>query len=398
MEYKEIQQYLREHELDGWLLADFHGRNDIAVAVLELADGQHVELTGFLSRRSFCFIPAEGEPVTLVNPVEQDRFAHLPGKIVPCRGYRMLETELQNALDGRKKVAMEYSPLGRLPYIGLVEAGTVELVRGFGTEIVSSADLVAHFQARLDDRRIASHKKAAQLLIDIKTRAFEYIADSLKNDRKITEYDVCRFILGEFDKNGLTAEFGPNCSVDAHAGDPHYEPSESGSAVIEKGRLILIDLWAKEKGEQGVYGDITWMAYAGTETEIPERFKEMFAVLVEARDAAVAYLKEHIGRGEVFGADVDDACRQVVIDAGYGDYFTHRTGHSITAAEHGPGPNIDNLETEDKRLLQPGHLFSVEPGIYRDDCGFRTEIDVLITGTGVEVTTLPLQTEITALF
>ncbi|MFZ5980988.1 MAG: M24 family metallopeptidase [Candidatus Zixiibacteriota bacterium] len=390
MDYKKIQKYLKEHALDGWLLADFHGRNDIAVKVLELV--------GFLSRRSFCFIPAEGEPVTLVNPVEQDRFEHLPGKIIACKGYRRLEAELQKVLGGCKKVAMEYSFLGRLPYIGLVEAGTIELVRSFGIEIVSSADLVAHFQARLDHRQVASHKKAARLLVDIKTKAFAYITGSLQNDTTVTEFDVCRFILDEFKMNGLTTEFGPNCSVDAHAGDPHYDPSEQNSAVIKKGQLILIDLWAKEPAEYGVYGDITWMAFAGTKDEIPERYVRMFAVLVRARDAAVAYLKEHIGRGEVYGADVDDACRKVVEDAGYGDHFTHRTGHSITSAEHGPGPNIDNLETEDKRKLMPGHLFSIEPGIYYEDCGFRTEIDVLITDTGVEVTTLPLQTVITALF
>jgi len=390
MDYKKIQKYLKGHSFDGWLLADFHGRNDIAVEVLGLS--------GFLSRRSFCFIPAEGEPTTLVNPVEQDRFAHLPGKILVCKGYKMLEAKLKKVLSGCNKVAMEYSPLGRLPYIGLVEAGTIELVRSFEIKIVSSADLVAHFQARLDHHQVASHKKAAQHLIDIQARAFEYIANRLNKSERVTEYDVCLFIREEFGKNNLVTEFGPNCSVDAHAGDPHYDPTENDSAVIKKGQLILIDLWAKETSEHGVYGDITWMAFAGTKDEIPERYVKIFDTLIKARDTAVAYLKEHIGKGEVYGADVDDACRKVVEDAGYGDYFTHRTGHSITAAEHGPGPNIDNLETEDKRLLQPGHLFSIEPGIYYDDCGFRTEIDVLITDSGPEVTSLPLQTEITALF
>jgi len=390
MDINQIQSYLCEHGFDGWLLADFHGRNDVAVAFLQL--------TGIVTRRSFYFIPAEGEPAALVNPIEVEKFKHLTGRKIICRGYKMLESELARLLASHKRVAMEYSPLGRLPYIGLVEAGTVELVRSFGVEIISSADLVAAFQARLTDRQIEAHRKAAVNLVRIKSDAFNFIAEALKKGSDIDEYDVCRFILDAFEKNDMTTRFGPNCSVEANAGNPHYEPTASVRAPIKKGQLVLIDMWAKEKSTDGVYGDITWMAFAGTKDEIPERYRRIFETLVEARDTAVAYLKEHIGSREVYGFEVDDACRGVVEKAGFGDYFTHRTGHSITSSEHGPGPNIDNLETEDRRLLQPGHLFSIEPGIYYEDCGFRTEINVLITGHGPEVTTLPLQTEITALF
>jgi Xaa-Pro dipeptidase len=390
MNIQQVQTYLKEHALDGWLLADFHGRNDVAVAFLNL--------TGIVTRRSFYFIPAEGDPVALVNPIEAERFQHLLGEKIICRGYKKLESELARLLSGYKRVAMEYSPLGRLPYIGLVEAGTIELVKSFGVEIISSADLVAAFQARLTNKQIESHRKAAADLIRIKNGAFAFIAEALKNGNDIDEYDVCRFILDAFEKNGLTTQFGPNCSVDANAGNPHYEPTETLRAPIKKGQLILIDMWAKEKTADGVYGDITWMAFAGTKEEIPEHYRRLFKVLAEARDTAVAYLKEHIRTREVYGFEVDDACRGVVEKAGYGDYFTHRTGHSITSSEHGSGPNIDNLETEDRRRLQPGHLFSIEPGIYYRDCGFRTEINVLITEHGPEITTLPLQEEITALF
>ncbi|MBN1212735.1 MAG: aminopeptidase P family protein [candidate division Zixibacteria bacterium] len=390
MDIQQVQAYLKERGFDGWLLADFHGRNDVAVAFLKL--------TGIVTRRSFYFIPAVGEPTALVNPIEVEKFKHLPGDKIICRGYKKLESELKQLLDSHKRVAMEYSPLGRLPYIGLVEAGTIELVKSYGVEIISSADLVASFQARLTDRQIEAHHKAAADLIRIKNGAFAFIAEALNKGSNINEYDVCRFILDAFEKNELTTQFGPNCSVDANAGNPHYEPTQSIRTPIKKGQLILIDMWAKDKSADGVYGDITWMAFAGTKDEIPERYRRIFEILAKARDTAVAFLKENIGTREVYGYEVDDACRGVVEKAGFGDYFTHRTGHSITSSEHGPGPNIDNLETEDRRLLQPGHLFSIEPGIYYEDCGFRTEINVLITGHGPEVTTLPLQTEITALF
>lgn len=387
---QQLQNYLKEKNLDGWLLADFHGRNDIAVSFLSL--------TGIITRRAFYFIPAEGRPTALVNPIEKEKFKHLPGELIPCKGYKKLESELKKLLSGYKRIAMEYSHLGRLPYIGLVDAGTIELVKSFGLEIVSSADLVADFQARLSNKQAASHRRATSKLITIKEAAFKFIAEALKRSDRITEYDVCRFIMDAFEKNELTTQFGPNCSVDANAGNPHYEPTSQIHAPIKKGQLILIDMWAKEKAPWGIYGDITWMAFAAAKEDIPERYKRLFAVLVEARDTAVAFLKEHIGRREVYGYEVDDACRKVIEDAGYGDYFPHRTGHSITTSEHGSGPNIDNLETEDRRRLAPGHLFSIEPGIYYEDCGFRTEINVLITESGPEVTTLPLQTEITALF
>jgi Xaa-Pro aminopeptidase len=385
-----IQEYLIEHELDGWLLADFHGRNEIAMRLMGI--------TGMLTRRAFFYIPASGEPTALVNPIEAEKFKHLPGISVSCLGYKRLEGALAELLKGKRRIAMEYSPKGRLPYIGMVDAGTIELVRQCGCEIVSSADLVAAFQAALSAEQIATHRIAAHNLIEIKGDAFKYIAESLKSGKRITEYDVVQFVLRKFDDDDMMTDHSPICAVDAHCGDPHYEPMADSATAIKRGQLVLLDIWAKLKTDGAVFGDITWIAFAGTAPEIPAKYHEIFSVLTKARDTAVSFLRDNIDRRPVHGWEVDDACRGVVKAAGYGEQFFHRTGHSITENTHGTGPNIDNLETEDQRRLAKGHLFSIEPGIYLPDCGFRTEIDVLIGHDGAEVTTLPLQTTITPLF
>ena len=390
MDIAKIQQYLVDHELDGWLLADFHGRNEIAVRFLGI--------TGMLTRRAFYYIPAVGDPVALVNPVEASKFGRLPGRAIVYCGYRGLEAELSGLLKGRKKIAMEYSPLGRLPYIGLVDAGTIELVRGFGVDIVSSADLVANFQARLSAEQITSHRRAANLVVQTKDEAFEQIGKTVARGVAITEFDVSNFISERFKAQGMITDHAPNCSVDAHAGDGHYMPTAEACSAIEKGSLVLIDLWARFPDDMGVYADITWVAYTGTKAEIPREYVEKFEVLVRARDAAISFLNDNLRDRTVGGYEVDDACRAVIEQAGYGELFTHRTGHSIASDVHGVGPNIDNLETEDRRILQPGHLFSIEPGVYTNEFGLRTEINCLITENGAEVTTQPLQQEIAPLF
>ncbi len=390
MEIQRIQTYLAEHNLDGWLLADFHGRNTIAMELLEL--------NGLITRRSFYFIPATGEPVAIVHAIEQDKFASVPGIIKTYSSYIVLEQELQTLLQHVSTLAMEYSPRGRLPYIGLVDAGTIELVKSFGIEIVSSADIVAFFQACLTVEQIATHRLAARNLIEIKDNTFDFIRSQVEHNTPVTEFDVVQFVLKQFDEYDMTTTYPPLCAVNANAGNPHYEPQQEASAVIQRGNLVLLDLWAKLKQPQAVYGDITWMCFTGTREELPEKYQTLFTILVKARDAAISFIRTNIEKQPVYGAQVDDVCRKVIADAGYGQYFTHRTGHSITTSEHGPGPNIDNLETEDNRKLRKGHLFSIEPGIYMDDCGFRTEINMLISHNGAEVTTLPLQNEITTLF
>ncbi|MBD3257225.1 M24 family metallopeptidase [candidate division GN15 bacterium] len=381
-----IQEYLKQHKLDGWLLVDFHGRNDVFTGLLGI--------TGMLTRRACYFIPASGTPTALVNPIEATKFSGVVGEVMRYKGYKGLEAELKKTLAGCKRVAMEYSPSGRLPYIGLVDAGTIELVRSWGIEVVTSADLVAHFQARLTEEQMQLHREAAKNVIEIKDAAFGLIAKSLRERGRVTEYDVVQFIREQFDARGMETDHGPNCSVNAHAGDPHYEPSEGQSEVITPGSLILIDLWAKAKRSDGVYADITWMAYAGTRDEVPARYIDLFSVVTKARDAAIEFLRENLGKRTVQGWEVDDVCRAVIEQAGHGPHFVHRTGHSIGSDVHGPGPNLDNLETEDNRALQVGHLFSIEPGVYFEDCGFRSEIDGMVTEKGLEIATTPLQTEI----
>ena len=389
MNIEKMQHYLRDNNLDGWLLADFHARNNIAIEMLDIS--------GMISRRWFYFIAAEGEPVALVHSIERDKFEHLPGRMIPFSGYMELEKMLADLLGSVKRIAMEYSPKNRLPYIGLVDAGTIEMIKELGLEIIPSSDLVANFKARMTPEQMAAHRIAARNVVEVKEAAHRFIADALKEGRTINEYDVSRFILEQFEKLDMETDHPPNCSIDANAGNPHYEPTAERSAEIKKGSLVLIDLWARLKHADGIYGDITWMAYAGTKEEIPQKYVEMFKVICAGRDAAVEFLRENIEKRPVFGAEVDNVCRKAITEAGLGELFTHRTGHSIHSEVHGPGPNIDNLEAEDSRQLQPGHLFSIEPGVYNNECGLRTEIDVMITHEGIEVTTLPLQTEIVPL-
>jgi len=386
MQINDIQDYLVKHDLDGWLMADFHGRNTIAV--------QFLGLSGIVTRRSFYFIPAAGDPVALVHAIEKDKFRDVPGQIRTYSSYRHLEDQLTNIVRPVDRVAMEYSPMGRLPYVGLVDAGTIELVRDMGVEIVSSADLVARFQARLSAEQIAAHRMAARNVIDVKEDAFAHVAAAIKDGRTLTEHDICRFILERFAALDMETASGPICAIDSHAGDPHYEPPETGSTEIAEGQLILIDLWARLKHAWGVYADITWVGYTGSRDDVPEKHARTFEIAAQARDKAVKFLRDNSETRPVCGYEVDNVCREVINAAGMGDHFTHRTGHSITSSEHGTGPNIDNLETEDRRKLQKGHLFSIEPGIYLPDYGVRTEINVLMGHDGVEVTTLPIQEEI----
>lgn len=381
MELEKIQKYLKSEKIDGWLLADFHARNGIAVNFLNL--------TPHLTRRSFYLIPASGEPTTLVHNIEKDRFEHLPGTMIVFSSYRMLETKLAEMLEGYEKIAMEYSPSNRLPYIGLVDAGTIELVKATGIKIVPSADLVAFFQARMTPEQVVLHKQAAELINRIKDEAFNLISRSIKAGDSINEWMVVDFILQQFEKNNLTCDFPPCCAIDANISNPHYQPTTENSSPIKEGSLILIDLWARLKSPNSIYADITWMAYAG-ET-VPKKYSKLFSIVSSALERAVEFMQQKFADGQIFGYEVDDACRKVIIDAGYGEYFFHRTGHSILEEVHGPGPNIDNIETEDKRKLLPGHLFSLEPGIYLENYGVRSEVDCMLTESGPEVTTQPIQ-------
>lgn len=386
---KEIQGEMAKRGLDGWLLYDFHGTNDVAVNFLQL--------TGIVTRRSFYLIPSNGSPIAFVHNIEKLPFEHLPGEKVYYSSYRVLEEKLRSALSGRKRLAMEYSEMGRLPYIGKVDAGTIELIRSFGVEVVSSADLVARFSACLTPEQVVMHQEAAKLIGQIKDEAFALIKERLISGTKITEYDVACFIMDRFKAEKMVTDHPPICGIGKNAGNPHYVPTAEQSAEIKRDNLILIDLWAKLDQPGAVMADITWMAYSGS--DVPQQQASEFSLLCLARDAACSYLAEKWKKGElIYGFQVDDVCRGVIEADDKGVYFTHRTGHSIFEGTHGPGPNIDNLETEDRRRLMPGHLFSIEPGLYMKTHGLRTEIDVLMTDNGPEVTTQPVQEEIIRLF
>lgn len=384
MQIEKVQKYLIENEIDGWLIADFHARNNIAVDFLGLSN--------HLTRRSFYMIPAEGEPTKLLNHIEKDRFMHLPGQTIMFSSYAQLESELEKLLSSFHKIAMEYSPGGRLPTIGLVDAGTIELVKSFGIEIISSADIVGYFQARMTPEQVRLHQEASLLINHIKDDAFRFIRTSVRKKNFVNERMVVLHILRLFEENNLASDFPPCCAIDANISNPHYQPTEARSMPITPGSLVLIDLWAKLKAPHAIYADITWMAHVG-ET-VPDEYNKLFSVVTLARDTAVNFMKQKFREGSVYGYEVDDACRKVIDEAGYGEDFFHRTGHSILENVHGPGPNIDNRETEDRRKLLPGHLFSIEPGIYLDKYGVRTEINCMMTEDGPEVTTLPMQDEI----
>lgn len=385
----QIQERLRQQKLDGWLIADFHGYNTVGTAMLGI--------DGMLTRRFFYLIPANGEPIGFVHAIERAKFRYLTGRITTFSSYQILEDFLRQTLTPLKRLAMEYSPMGRLPYIGKVDAGTIEFVRSCGCEILSSADLVASFLSALTPTQMHSHRLAAAQLIAVKEAAFAFIASAVGSKSAITEFDVVTFVLREFEDRGLFPDHNPNCSVNANAGNPHYDVPATGSAPILPGALVLLDIWGKNSGADGVFADITWMAFTGSRHQIPADYVRQFSVLTSARDAAVEFLQTEQPRRPVGGYEVDDVCRGVIRGAGLESHFWHRTGHSIDSSVHGTGPNIDNLETEDRRILQTGHLFSIEPGLYFPTHGFRTEIDCLITPSGPEVTTLPLQYEITPL-
>lgn len=382
-----VQGEMARRGIDGWLLYDFHGKNDIAVRFLGLK--------GTITRRSFFLIPVNGNPVAIVHNIEKSPFQALPGDKIYYSSYKILEEKLAQILAGKKRLAMEYSPQGRLPYIGQVDSGTIELIRSLGVDVVTSADLVAKFDACLTAEQIETHRVAVRHLYEIKDAAFGFIRQKIASGETITEYDVVSLIKDSFCGRGLVTEDGPICAVNANAGNPHYEPTENGSEQIKPESLVLIDLWARLDQPRSVYGDISWVAYTGK--TLPIKMAENFALICIARDAAVKYMKENWSKGDIYGYQVDDVCRNVISHVDLGNFFPHRTGHSIAESVHGPGPNIDNLETEDRRKLVPGHLFSLEPGLYFEDFGMRTEIDVLITDDGPEITTVPIQEEITLL-
>ncbi len=378
MDLARIQAALKENNLDGWLFYDFHNRDPIASRVLGLDFGK------FTSRRWFYFIPASGEPRRLVHSVEKTKLDSLPGKKDVYLPWEQLHGLLRDILgDPGKKIAMQYSPLNNIPYVAMVDAGTVELVRSFGHDLVSSADLVQEFEAVIDAEGYKLHLEACERVQRIKDEAFARIADAVGKGESLTEYDVQRFIIKRFGEEGLTCdEEWPIVGVNEHPADPHFEPTPENTHVIKKGDTVLIDLWAKRDVPGGIFYDITWCGFVGDNP--PARYVEIFGVVRDARIAACDFIRGKFKKGEAcYGWEVDNVCRKVVADAGYAEFFVHRTGHSIGQEVHGNGVHIENLETKDERQLVPGICFSIEPGIYLEgEMAVRSEINVFITLEG----------------
>jgi Xaa-Pro aminopeptidase len=380
MNLQTIQSSLKELQLPAWLLYDFHACNPIARHIAGLGEER------FATRRWFGLIPQSGEPTWLHHAIEAHLFADVPGKRVPFVAYRELTEKLRAMLKGFDTVAMEYAPNGVIPYVGRVDAGTIEMVRAAGPKVVSSADLVQYCEARWSAEGLASHRRAAQALREVLQATFDRVGQLVGEGKEPTEYAIQQFMLEQFKARKMYAD-PPIVAVNAHAGNPHYEPRAHDSAPIRKGDLLLLDLWCREEAEGSIWGDITWMAFLGP--KVPDRHREIWDIVAGARDAAVAFLKESVGRGKrLRGSDVDEVARQHIVAKGYGERFLHRTGHSIGFEVHGNGCNIDSLETIDERQLIPRTGFSIEPGIYLADFGIRSEIDMYMDERSVEVTTV----------
>ncbi|SOD02371.1 Xaa-Pro aminopeptidase [bacterium JGI 053] len=382
-----VRGELRALGLDGWLLVNFRGNNPVAGGLMGLPA---------MTRRWFVYLPAEGTPVAVTHRIEQQPWETWIGDRRQYSSWRELERELA-ALLGGKKVAMEYAEADAVPYVDIVPAGVLELVRAAGARVVSSGDLVSAFYSRWTPEGEASHRRAAQVVHDVAHDAFRRIARVVKEGGRVTEWEARGWIQDDFARRGLHVGADSIVAVNAHAANPHYGPTAEKHAEIRAGDLLLIDLWGKED-DAAVYADQTWMGYLGD--TVPDRLAQIFGVLCAARDAAIELVRSRSAAGEaVSGYEVDDAARGVIEAGGYGEYIFHRTGHSIDRDLHGMGPNIDNLETKDTRTLIRGVGFSIEPGIYiTGDVGFRTEIDMYMGERGGEVTTPNPQRAIYPLF
>ncbi|HUF66540.1 MAG TPA: M24 family metallopeptidase [Gemmatimonadaceae bacterium] len=379
-----LQDAIRDADLDGWLLFDFHGVNPIAAGMLRLE--------GFTSRRCFAWIPADGTPTALSNAIEQGPWRNWPREweMLQYSGWRSLESSLAKLVGG-KRVAMEYSPGDAVPYLDRIPAGVLEMVQAAGAMVVSSADLVTAFYAVWTEADRESHERAAAVIAGIAQTAMR-MAGERASSQPMTEYELAQWILARFPESGLSTDHGPIVAVGPNAANAHYEPIQGASPPIERGAILLIDLWAKEEG--GVFADQTWMASLG---KPGGRDVKVWTAVREGRDAAIDLLRTRLAAGTtVKGADVDDAARSTIERHGFGDRFIHRTGHSIDSRDlHGSGPHLDNFETREERALVPGVGFSIEPGIYiPGEVGMRSEVNAFIAGRELLVTPMEYQRDL----
>ncbi len=355
MDLEQIQLALQDEGLAGWLFYDFRKSDSIAYQVLTLpADA-------FYSRRWFYFIPTQGTPTAIISAVESHVLSSLPGDRRIFRTWQEIRTYLQTILNPGMRVAMEYSPMNAIPYMSRVDGGTLELVRSYGVEVVSSANLAQRFIAQLTPAQVESHRQAGQRLIAAKDALFDELSDNLRAGTAMNEYSVQQRFLALIEQLGLV-QADVHVAVNANISNPHYGPTREQHSPIQRGDLVLFDFWAHMPEPKAIYADYTWMAFAGTREEIPHRYLGIFDIVTRARDAAISFVRKQLEAGQrVQGCQVDDVARRVIAGEGYADYFVHRTGHSIDTIIHGNGANIDNFETQDERILLPSTCCSIEP-------------------------------------
>ena len=376
MQIEAIQAALREQAIDAWLFYDHHHRDPIAYRILGLPENAHV------TRRWYYVIPAEGEPRKLVHRIESGRLDALPGSKGMYSSWQELEVGLDAMLRPYTTLAMQYSPRNAIRYVSMVDAGTIEVLREFGKNIVSSADLVSRFEAVLTPEQIASHYEAQIAIDQILAEGFREIGRRVRRASggagRVTEFDIVQWLSEAMNRAGLVWENTPNVSVNENSSDSHYEPTSEGAKEIHDGDFVLIDIWGRKNRPETIFYDITWTGVVGREPSDEER--NVFEIVKNARDAAVKVVKDAFyAREPIAGWQADDASRAVIDAAGYGKYFTHRTGHNIGNIIHGSGAHLDNLETHDERLILPSTCFSVEPGIYLEKFGIRSELNMITT-------------------
>ena len=373
-----IQEALEEAGADAWLFACFQQNDPVSLDLLGLGDR-------LVTRRCYYLVPRQGEPKKLVHGLEPAMLDHLPGEKASYLTWQEHRAAVAALVAGRRRLAAQYSPGNQLPSVSRLDAGTAELLREAGAELLSAADLVQRFAATWSEEQLAGHRRACTELHRIVLAAFDRAGAALRRRDLVDEYTLQRFIVEAFERAGLWSEADPIVGVNAHSADPHYQPGPEGSDPIREGDFLLIDLWAKEKRPASVYADITWCGVCSAAPTA--RQAEVFAVVAAARDAAWELVRDRYPRETVRGFEVDDAARETIRAAGYGERFIHRTGHSIGTSDHGQGANMDNLETHDTRQLLPMTGFSIEPGVYlTGDFGVRSEINVALTPEAAEIT------------
>ena len=379
MEMEAIQRALQEQGLNGWLFYDFDHRDPIAYRILGLPADR------LAKRRWYYLIPAQGSPQKLVHRIESRQLDSLPGEKREYAAWEEQTKILREMLAPFPTLAMQYSPNNQIPYISRVDAGTVELIRSFGNRVVTSADLVQRFEARWSSPALESHLEAGKLLDGIIASTFEEIGRRVGAEGATDEYAIQQFLLGQFEKHNLVSDDPPLVAVNANSGNAHYETTRERSAPIRAGDFVLLDVWAKLRRPGTVYYDVTWVGFLGERP--PERLRHIFSIVTAARDRAIEYVEEAVRqRRTIRGWEIDRAARNVIEESGYGQYFPHRTGHSIGESVHGNGANIDDLETHEERAILPCTGFSIEPGIYLPEFGVRSEVNVYVDEQTARVT------------